>query len=105
MTAKTEDKLYKGCEAVMRQLISDEADTNNKVYADEFDLGLATLSSCLTECIDNDVMFFNRDTAKGIIYCLTAQFACIKTSSEANYDTISEEIVGLFNIGKTDKIN
>lgn len=100
MTEKSRDKLYEGCETVMKQLILDESNTNNKIYADEYDLGLATLSSCLTECIDNDVMYFNKDTAKGILYCLTAQFACIKTPSEVNYDAISGEIVELFNIGK-----
>lgn len=100
MTVKSKDRLYEGCEAVMRQLISDEADANNKIYADEFDMGLATLSSCLTECIDNDVMYFNRDTAKGILYCLTAQVACIKAPTEVDYETISGEIVELFNIGK-----
>lgn len=43
MTVKSGDKLCEGCEAVMKQLILDEVDTNNKVYADEYDLGLAIM--------------------------------------------------------------
>lgn len=84
----------------MKQLISEENDINKKIYADEYSSGLSILSSCILECIDNDVMYFNEDTAKGILYCLTAQFASIKTFDEVNYDSISQEIVGVFNIGK-----
>ncbi len=101
MNSRLNDRVLKCCETIVGHfVIMDEVKKNSEIYADEFDMAVAILTSSIIECIKKKVSNFNLDTARGLLYCTLSQLTCYEETSEADFNKVAAMIVDVFENGK-----
>lgn len=77
----------------------DEVKKNSEIYADEYDLAVAILASCIIECIQKKIQNFNHDVARGLLYCSLSQLTCAEEPSESDFNKYASMLVDVFEAG------
>lgn len=95
---RVEDRVYKCCTTVISHFVdSDEVKKNSELYADEQDMAIAILFSCIIECAEKDIRDFNLDVARGILYCALSEINCVKdTITDADITQCATMLLEIF---------
>ena len=100
MSARLNGRVFKCCETVVRHfVVMDEVKKNSEIYADEYDLAVAILASCIIECIKKRIQNFNHDVARGLLYCALSQLTCAEESSESDFNKYASMLVDVYEAG------
>ena len=91
MSARLNGRVFKCCETVVGHfVVMDEVKKNSEIYADEYDLAVAILASCIIECIKKRIQNFNHDVARGLLYCAL---------SESDFNKYASMLVDVYEAG------
>ena len=100
MSARLNGRVFKCCETVVGHfVVMDEVKKNSEIYADEYDLAVAILASCIIECIKKRIQNFNHDVARALLYCALAQLTCAEQSSESDFNKYASMLVDVYEAG------
>lgn len=100
MSARLNARVFKCCETVVGHfVVMDEVKKNSEIYADEYDLAVAILASCIIECIKKRIQNFNHDVARGLLYCALSQLTCAEESSESDFNKYASMLVDVYEAG------
>lgn len=100
MSARLNGRVFKCCETVIGHfVVMDEVKKNSEIYADEYDLAVAILASCIIECIKKRIQNFNHDVARGLLYCALSQLTCAEESSESDFNKYASMLVDVYEAG------
>ena len=100
MSARLNGRVFKCCETVVGHfVVMDEVKKNSEIYADEYDLAVAILASCIIECIKKRIQNFNHDVARGLFYCALSQLTCAEESSESDFNKYASMLVDVYEAG------
>ena len=100
MNGRLNDRVFKCCETVVEHfVVMDEVKKNSEIYADEHDLAVAILASCIIECIRKKIQNFNLDVARGLLYCALSQLTCAEETSEADFNKYASMLVDVYEAG------
>ncbi len=100
MSARLNGRVFKCCETVVGHfVVMDEVKKNSEIYADEYDLAVAILASCIIECIKKRIQNFNHDVARGLLYCALSQLTCAEESSESDFNKYASMLVDVYEAG------
>ena len=100
MKARLNDRVFKCCETVVEHfVVMDEVKKNSEIYADEHDLAVAILASCILECIKKKIQNFNHDVARGLLYCALSQLTCAEESTESDFNKYASMLVDVYEAG------
>ena len=100
MTSLLNDRVFKCCETVVGHfVVMDEVKKNSEIYADEYDLAVAILASCIIECIKKRIQNFNHDVARGLLYCALSPLTCAEESSESDFNKYASMLVDVYEAG------
>ena len=100
MTGRLNDRVFKCCETVIEHfIVMDEIKKNSEIYADEHDLAVAILASCIIECIRKKIQNFNLDVARGLLYCALSQLTCAEEPIESDFNKYASMLVDVYEAG------
>lgn len=71
MTSRLNERVFKCCETVVEHfIVMDEVKKNSDIYADEHDLAVVILASCIIECIQKKIpLILYGVSVQGFAYC------------------------------------
>lgn len=100
MNGRLNDRVFKCCETVVEHfVVMDEVEKNSEIYADEHDLAVAILASCIIECIQKKIQNFNLDVARGLLYCALSQLTCAEETIESDFNKYASMLVDVYEAG------
>lgn len=101
MTSRLNERVFKCCETVVEHfIVMDEVKKNSEIYADEHDLAVAILASCIIECIQKKIQNFNLDVGRGLLYCALSQLTCVEETTESDFNKYASMLVDIYEAGK-----